>query len=86
MAVKSRGLVWYPSLGQISALINKSLNLNELVLVHLKTEARFSLIQEAAPVVDSDNENYTSLNEKRESYEPYWSLQKDDVDLVRKMK
>ena len=66
--------------------VNKSLNLNEFVLVHLKTEARFSLIQEAAPVADSDNENYASLNEKRESYEPYWSLQKDDADLVRNTK
>ncbi|CAB4044332.1 Hypothetical predicted protein, partial [Paramuricea clavata] len=41
---------------------------------------RFSLIQEAAPV-DSDEEDYTSLKENRESYDPYCSLQKDDVDF-----
>ena len=55
-------------------------------LVNVKTETRFSLIQESSPVADSDNENYTSLKENRESYEPYWSLQKDDADLVRNIK
>jgi hypothetical protein len=52
-------------------------------LVRFTAQTRFSLIQEAAPI-DSDEEDYTSLKENRESYDPYCSLQKDDVDLVRK--
>ncbi|CAB4039384.1 Hypothetical predicted protein [Paramuricea clavata] len=48
--------------------------------VRFTAQTRFSLIQEAAPI-DSDEEDYTSLKENRESYDPYCSLQKDDVDL-----
>ncbi|XP_028417715.1 uncharacterized protein LOC114542169 [Dendronephthya gigantea] len=50
------------------------------IKVHFTAETRFSLIQEAAPV-NTDDEDYTSLKEDRESYEPYYSLKKDDVDL-----
>ena len=51
-------------------------------LVHFTAQTRFSLIQEPA---DLEDEDYTSLKEDRESYDPYCSLQKDDVDLVSKM-
>ena len=54
-------------------------------LVHFTAQARFSLIQEAAPT-NPDDEDYTSLKENRESYDPYCSLRKDDVDLVRMLK
>ena len=49
-------------------------------VVQFTAQTRFGLIQEAAPV-DSENEEYTSLMEKRESYNPYCPLQKDDVDF-----
>ena len=56
-----------------------------IFLVQFTAQTRFSLIQEAAPV-DSESEEYTSLMEKRESYNPYCPLQKDDVDFVRKIR
>lgn len=49
-------------------------------LVQFTAEARFSLIQETA-AIDPETSDYTCLKENRESYDPYCSLRKDDVDL-----